>query len=120
VHDHGHVHALDQGVPVRQLLALGISGGLVPCPSALLLMLGALALNRVAFGLWLTAAFSAGLALVLTIIGLLLVSTGRLLARLRLFEGRARPVLAASAAGALVMTLAGAAALLHALQQMGL
>jgi ABC-type nickel/cobalt efflux system permease component RcnA len=119
-HEHGHAHPPGPGVPVRQLLALGISGGLVPCPSALLLMLGALALNRVAFGLWLTAAFSAGLALVLTTIGLLLVSTGRLLARLRLFEGRARPVLAVSAAGALVMTLAGAAALLHALQQMGL
>ena len=60
------------GEPVtwRGLLALGVSGGLVPCPSAMVLLLAAVALNKTAFGLALVVAFSAGLALTLTAIGL--------------------------------------------------
>jgi ABC-type nickel/cobalt efflux system permease component RcnA len=63
------------------LLALGVSGGLLPCPSALVVMLGAIALGRVAFGLLLVLAFSVGLAGVLIGLGLLLVYAGRLFAR---------------------------------------
>ena len=51
------------------LLALGISGGLYPCPSAPVLMLGAISLNRIGFGLLLIVAFSLGLAGVLTLLG---------------------------------------------------
>ena len=51
------------------LVALGASGGLVPCESALVLLLGAIALGRVGFGLLLLIAFSAGLAAVLMAIG---------------------------------------------------
>ena len=51
------------------LIALGASGGLVPCPSALILLLGAIALRQTAVGLVLLAAFSAGLAVVLMAIG---------------------------------------------------
>ena len=54
----------------RSLLALGVSGGLVPCPSAMVLLLAAVALNKTAFGLVLVVAFSAGLALTLTAVGL--------------------------------------------------
>jgi ABC-type nickel/cobalt efflux system permease component RcnA len=57
----------------RGLLALGISGGLLPCPSALVVLLGAIAIGRVGFGMLLIVAFSLGLAAVLTAIGLLLV-----------------------------------------------
>jgi hypothetical protein len=59
-HDHGHSHLPPPGTPVslRSLLALGISGGLLPCPSALVVMLGAIALHRIAFGLALIVAFS--------------------------------------------------------------
>jgi ABC-type nickel/cobalt efflux system permease component RcnA len=60
-------------VSVRTLLVLGISGGALPCPSALVVMLSAIALHRVAFGLGLVTAFSLGLAAVLTGIGLLIV-----------------------------------------------
>jgi nickel/cobalt transporter (NicO) family protein len=63
------------------LLALGISGGIVPCPGALVVLLSALALHRVGFGLALIVAFSVGLAAVLTGIGLLMVSTRGLLDR---------------------------------------
>jgi len=54
----------------RSLLALGVSGGLVPCPSAMVLLLAAVALNKTAFGLVLVVAFSSGLALTLTAVGL--------------------------------------------------
>src|SRR5262249_41670430 len=50
-HGHGHSHLPPPGTPVtvRSLLALGISGGLLPCPSALVVMLGAIAVHRIAF-----------------------------------------------------------------------
>lgn len=89
VHSHGgaahsHLPPGADGSPVtwRSLLALGISGGLLPCPSALVVMLSAIALGRVAFGILLIVFFSLGLAGVLTAIGLALVYAGRLFARL--------------------------------------
>jgi ABC-type nickel/cobalt efflux system permease component RcnA len=63
-------------------LGLGISGGLLPCPSALVLLLAAVAVNRTALGIALVAAFSLGLAGVLTAIGLLFVKGGKLIARI--------------------------------------
>ena len=78
---HSHVPPGADGRPVtwRGLLALGVSGGLLPCPSALVLMLGAISLNRIGFGLVLILLFSVGLAGVLTAIGIALVHTGRFL-----------------------------------------
>ncbi|MBI4551518.1 MAG: sulfite exporter TauE/SafE family protein [Candidatus Latescibacteria bacterium] len=81
VHDHGHSHLPPgaDGRPVtwRSLLALGVSGGLLPCPSALVVLLGAIAMHRVGFGLLLIVAFSLGLAGVLTGIGLVMVRARR-------------------------------------------
>ena len=71
-HPHDH-HELTQKVSGRQLLALGISGGIVPCPAALVVLLSALSMQRVGFGLLLIVAFSLGLAAVLISIGLLMV-----------------------------------------------
>ena len=72
-HAHGHHHHHDDhGDPAagfRSLLAVGVSGGLLPCPSALVVLLAAISLHRVAFGLLLILAFSAGLALTITAIG---------------------------------------------------
>ena len=62
---------------LKMLLALGISGGIVPCPSALVVLLSAIALHRVGYGLVLISAFSLGLASVLVGIGLLVVSARR-------------------------------------------
>jgi ABC-type nickel/cobalt efflux system permease component RcnA len=98
-HDHGHSHGHDghprdhehshlppgaDGKPVtwRSLAGLGISGGLLPCPSALVLLLAAVAINRTALGIALVVAFSLGLAVVLTAIGLLFVKGGKLVARI--------------------------------------
>ncbi len=63
------------------LLALGISGGLLPCPSALIVLLSAIALHRIGYGLLLVLAFSVGLAATLTGIGLVFVYAGRWLSR---------------------------------------
>jgi nickel/cobalt exporter len=75
-HHHGdgrvHTHVPDE-ISVGGLIALGASGGLVPCPSALVLLLTSISLGRVAFGLTLLAAFSVGLAVVLTSIGLAVI-----------------------------------------------
>jgi len=61
------------------LLALGISGGLLPCPSALVVLLAAISLHRVGYGLLLVVTFSLGLAGTLTAVGLAFVYAGRFL-----------------------------------------
>jgi nickel/cobalt transporter (NicO) family protein len=78
LHSHGggtpHSHlppgAAGEKVTWRSLLTLGISGGLVPCPSAMVLLLAAVALNKTAYGMLLVVAFSVGLAITLTAVGL--------------------------------------------------
>ncbi|MCC5663176.1 sulfite exporter TauE/SafE family protein [Nostoc sp. CHAB 5784] len=74
-HEHSHLPPHGNGSSMKwfSLLALGISGGLLPCPSALVVLLSAIAMGRVGFGLALVSAFSLGLAAVLTGIGLMLV-----------------------------------------------
>jgi len=71
-HDHDHQH-LPKDVKPSDLLAMGVSGGLVPCPEALGVMLVAIGLNRIALGLGLIVAVSLGLEAVLIAIGVLLV-----------------------------------------------
>jgi len=71
-----------QPVATRQLVILGITGGLVPCPAALVVLLSAVAMHRIALGFYLIVAFSVGLAAVLIAIGLLMVHAGRFLSRL--------------------------------------
>ena len=126
-HDHGHDHGphghshmppgADGGlVTWRGLLALGISGGLLPCPSALVVLLSAIALHRVAFGMLLIVVFSIGLAGVLTGIGLLLVYARRLFER---FPTNGRLLQALPVASAAFVTLAGLAITTGALVQAG-
>lgn len=85
-HDHGdghtHTHLPPSGgVKMSNLVALGVSGGLVPCPEALGIMVIAIGLNRILVGLGLIVSFSFGLAAVLSIIGILLVRSRSLLER---------------------------------------
>lgn len=78
-HDgHTHSHAVPDEISWKSLLALGVSGGLLPCPSALVLMLSAINLNRVGYGLILTIAFSFGLAATLTVVGLIFLYGGKI------------------------------------------
>jgi nickel/cobalt exporter len=84
-HDHGHHHGpgghthMPDEISWAGLAALGASGGLVPCESALILLLGAIALRRVGLGLVLLISFSAGLALVLMAIGAMVLFARNLL-----------------------------------------
>jgi ABC-type nickel/cobalt efflux system permease component RcnA len=118
-HDHSHLPPGADGAQVtwRSLLALGISGGLLPCPSALVVMLGAIALQRVGFGLVLIVAFSLGLASVLAAIGVILVHAGRLFERIP-ESGRLLRVL--PVASALFITVIGVGITLRALVETGI
>lgn len=73
IHSHLPPGADGESITWKSLLALGISGGLLPCPSALVMLLSASALGNIGLGMTLVVAFSLGLALVLTAIGLILV-----------------------------------------------
>jgi ABC-type nickel/cobalt efflux system permease component RcnA len=82
-HDHGHGPDHDHGdLRPRSILAMGASAGLIPCPSALVVLLGAVAQHQIGLGLILIVAFSAGLAATLTGLGLLVVAAGRASTRL--------------------------------------
>ncbi|MDQ6697838.1 MAG: hypothetical protein M3Z46_10335, partial [Actinomycetota bacterium] len=72
----GHTHELPEDVaPLsrRGLVVLATSGGIVPSPSAVIVVVAAFSLGRIALGLTLIAAFSVGLAATLTAVGLTLV-----------------------------------------------
>jgi len=71
-HDHDHDHVTN-----KSILAMGASAGLIPCPSALVVLLGAIAQHQVGLGLVLITAFSLGLAATLTGLGILVVRASR-------------------------------------------
>jgi nickel/cobalt exporter len=109
-HHHGHEHEGD--ISRRGLLAVGVSGGLLPCPSALVVLLAAISLHRLVFGLVLIVAFSLGLALSITGIGL-----GAILAK-KAFAGRSFDgtlIRALPAVSAVVIVVAGVLMTVHAI-----
>jgi len=112
--DHDHEHAA--GLDWRSLVGVGVSGGLLPCPSALVVLLAAISLHRVAFGLLLIVAFSAGLALSITGVGLVAVLAKRAFNRVR-FDGRVIGLL--PALSALVILVAGLAMTARAVPKLG-
>ncbi len=87
-HDHGHSHRHDHShAPTFSgLLGLGMTGGMIPCPSALVVLLSAIAFHQVGFGLVLIVAFSAGLAATLVSIGLIMVYLGGVVRRFDRFS----------------------------------
>jgi ABC-type nickel/cobalt efflux system permease component RcnA len=118
-HDHHHEHG-PAGRPLgwRGLVALGLAGGLVPSPSAVVVLLGGIALGQAWFGVALVVAYGLGMAATLTGVGLLLahlrtrmdrrlhLPTGSLLARL----GRLVPAVTASVIVVVGLTLAASGA----------
>ena len=112
IHDHthhhqGHSHSshTHQGHPHSRksflpgLIGLGVTGGIIPCPSALVVLLSAIAFHQVGFGLLLIVAFSAGLAATLVGIGLMMVYLGDVLNHMERFGTLKRVLPALSAAG---------------------
>jgi nickel/cobalt exporter len=110
-HDHGHPHP-EPGIRLRTLVGVGVSGGIIPCPTALVVLLAAISLHRIAFGLVLIVAFSVGLAAAITAIGVLAVSAKRVFNRMD-FEGRVIRLL--PAVSALVIVGVGVAMTARAL-----
>jgi nickel/cobalt transporter (NicO) family protein len=97
-HDHHHHHDHDDALTSRGILGVGIAAGLLPCPSALVVLLSAIALHRIGLGLALIVAFSLGLAATITAIGLVAVFARRTFSRLSLDGPLVRSLPAASAA----------------------
>lgn len=115
-HDHAHPdHSQDfsdRGVGLGALVALGVSGGIVPCPAALLLIPAAVGLGAVAKGIGLVVGFSLGLAVVLIAVGIVSLRAASLAGRWLERESWARRV---SIASACFITLLGLALTLRAL-----
>ena len=123
-HDHGHHHhhggddaahehhGTGDPLSSRGILGVGVAAGLLPCPSALVVLLSAIALHRIGFGFALITAFSFGLAATITGIGLVAVLARRALGRVS-FEGRL--VRALPALSALVILGVGVALTVRAL-----
>ena len=104
-HDHDHAHGHDHDTPTKgTLLSLGISGGMVPCPEALVVLMVSISLHRLAFGLALLVCFSLGLAAVLIAIGIAMVLAGP---AMRKVTGEAQWTKKLAVASALVVTLLG-------------
>ena len=115
-HSHGgmtHTHAAPAASPTswKGLTAIAVSGGLLPSPTALVVLLGAVALHRVAYGIVLVTMFSIGLAAALTIVGVLVLKA-RSVAERRFGAGfgTLMPVLSATAIFAIGLLLTARAA----------
>ena len=107
-----------KSVSLSQLFILGITGGIIPCPAALVVLLSALAFHRVGLGLFLIIAFSLGLAAVLIGFGMLMVYAGQFMTRLKvdgLITTRWMPV-----ASAAFMAILGLGITVQALTSTGL
>ncbi len=104
-HGHGHSHAPPDELSMRSLIGLGVSGGLLPCPSALVVLLSAIALHKLAFGLALIVAFSLGLSAVISGIGLAVLYARKLFTHLPGDQGRVVQVL--PVASAVIITVLG-------------
>ena len=113
-HHHHHDHDHDHGYGRGGLLGVGVAAGLLPCPSALVVLLSAIALHRIGLGLALIVAFSVGLAATITAIGLMAVLARRVFGRLSL-DGPL--VNALPAVSALVILAVGVGITLNALPE---
>jgi ABC-type nickel/cobalt efflux system permease component RcnA len=116
-HDaHGHSHAPPGELSWRGVLAMGAAAGLIPCPSALVVLLGAVAQGQIALGMVMIVAFSLGLAMTLTVLGVSVVYAGRALGRLNV---PGRLVTALPAVSALLIVGVGVVLTANAVPQIG-
>jgi nickel/cobalt transporter (NicO) family protein len=111
---HHHHHHHEHDLSTKGLVAMGASAGLIPCPSALVVLLGAISQHQVALGLLLITMFSLGLAGTLTGLGLAVVYARRLTTRLNV---SGRLVATLPAVSALVIVGAGCMLTAHAVPQ---
>lgn len=134
-HDHGKAHHHDNGsahihgqqkppfeitgedgrVNRWRLLMLGISGGIVPCPPAIVALLAAIGAGRTAEGLTVAIFFSLGLGLVMMTIGVVLSQAGRLTRKVSDNLPLARKL---GILSALIITVLGCVTLFHSVMGM--
>jgi nickel/cobalt exporter len=119
-HEHGHdLHSVEahgkKRVGYWQLFLLGVSGGLVPCPAAIAILLAAVGAGRLGEGLTYILLFSLGLAAVLIAIGIIVVSAGNLASRFLDARRFARKIAIASAA---IITLIGGVTLINSMRHL--
>jgi nickel/cobalt transporter (NicO) family protein len=114
-HQHDHSHEPPDRITWKGIIAMGASAGLLPCPSALVVLLGAIAQHQIALGLLMIVVFSLGLACTLTALGIAVVSAGRLTARLNVSS---RITMALPALSALVILIAGVVLTVKAVPQL--
>ena len=115
-HSHSHLPPEDQPLGWRTLATMGIAGGLVPSPSALVVLLGAAALGRPVFGALLVVGYGAGMAITLTLAGLLLLRAQARLSRGGWTSGRtAQLVRVLPAITAVIVLVVGAVVVLRGL-----
>ena len=117
-HEHDQKNVDVQGgqrVGYWQLFLLGVSGGLVPCPAAIAILLAAVGSGRLGEGLTYILLFSLGLAVVLIAVGIAVVSAGKLASRFLDAKRFARKISVASAA---LITLIGVATLLNSIKHL--
>ncbi|OYU49520.1 MAG: nickel/cobalt efflux protein RcnA [Rhizobiales bacterium PAR1] len=98
-HDHGHHHMSPEEIAARfggrqvgtgEVIWFGFTGGLLPCPSAIAVLLVALQMKAYALGVAMVAAFSVGLAMTLVAVGMVAVWGSRKLAGAGWFDGASR------------------------------
>lgn len=105
---HPHVHAVPEGILSRRgMAALAVAGGILPSPTALVVLLATMALDRLAYGLGLIAAFSLGLAAALVVVGVVaLRARDMVFRRMSSRFASAVPVLSATAIAVVGIVLA--------------
>lgn len=116
-HEHIHKDAAGEPVSLGRLLMLGVTGGAVPCPSALVVLLAAIALHRIVFGMLLIVSFSIGLAAVLMAIGVLVVRAQGVLAK---FSGANKAAAWLPVASACVVMMLGIGIAIQSAREGGL
>jgi ABC-type nickel/cobalt efflux system permease component RcnA len=118
-HRHEHAHAIGGNAPLKfsSAVVAAMSGGIAPCPAAIVVLLTALRLHRVGYGLVLIVTFSLGLAVVLTVLGVAVVRGAAWIRDRSGFEGamRCAPIVTAS-----VISIAGAIMLAQGFVQQGI
>ena len=119
-HDHDHAHGHSHEVALKpgeragfgQLVALGVSGGIVPCPAALAVLLAAISIGTFARGVSLVVIFSLGMAAALVVIGLAMVHAARFAGR---YVAESRWTKIVPVISAIIITVIGVGLTAHAI-----
>lgn len=117
-HDHSHVYRNSSGEmsPLKGLFLTGFFTGLIPCPTALVILLAAVSADRIPFGLGLVGAFSIGSAVTMVALGVLVVRASNSIKRLEKWHVVNRLALVSS----FLILLLGGALILQAISQLGI